>query len=279
MQKNSVGRIRTETILAILLILSILLMIFTKVLDSRDVRGYGNRVILSLQREFGVLVEGIKEGFSSLLQLREIHKQYEIARESLSKYQGMERELLKLHRENSELREQIGLSENIQYKQISARVIAGDPSNLFSSITLDKGAKDGIRKGMGVSAFQNSYFGLLGKVVAVASDSCQVRPITDPDNYVAARLEKSRSEGLVHGRGNANGELLMKYVRKDMGNKIALDELVITSGMRSIYPPSISIGRVKEIRSQEYSTSLNIIVQPIVDVKRVEYVVILGEYK
>ena len=38
--------------------------------------------------------------------------------------------------------------------QLAARIVAKDPENLYSTITIDKGFKDGIRKNMPVIAFQ-----------------------------------------------------------------------------------------------------------------------------
>ena len=46
--------------------------------------------------------------------------------------------------------------------------------------------------------------------------------------------------------------------------------------MQSIYPPEIYIGRVQEIRSREYSNTLEILLSPIIDISRTEYVFVLG---
>ncbi|MCK5249642.1 MAG: rod shape-determining protein MreC, partial [Spirochaetaceae bacterium] len=73
-----------------------------------------------------------------------------------------------------------------------------------------------------------------------------------------------------------NGELMMRYVRKSAGTSIGVNDLIVTSGMKSLYPPGIVIGRVKEVRSREYSTSLELVLVPIIDVTKVEYVFILG---
>ena len=99
--------------------------------------------------------------------------------------------------------------------------------------------------------------------------------MVDPDNYVASRLQKNRFEGLVEGRGNENGELIMRYVRKSAGSSIGMNDLIVTSGMQSLYPSGIVIGRVKEVRARDYATSLELILQPVVNVSQVEYVFVL----
>lgn len=269
------GGIRPEAILAVLLIVSILMMVFIRVLNSSDIRNRGVQFVFGIQRAAGKAVEQVKDSFGSLRRLHDLRQEHEALLETLGGYQGIEREVLELRRENEVLKKQLGFSASLKYEHIPARVIAGDPSNLFATITLDKGTQDEVKAGMTVTAFQGGFFGLLGKVVAVGTQSCQVRPLINPDHYVAARLAKTRFEGLVSGREAEGGELIMKYVPKSSGGAIAINDLIVTSGMESIYPPGIYIGRIKEIRSREYTTSLEIIVHPIVDRKRIEYVSIL----
>jgi len=275
-ERNDEG-VRPEAVLAVLIIVSVLLLIFTGPNRDTEEREWGNRLILAVQRGVGGATERVKDGFGSLRRLREMRVQYERALDQLGEYQGLERDLVELRRENQALKAQLGYAAEIEYETIPVRVIAGDPSNLFASITVDKGTYHGIRRGMVVTAFQDGIYGLLGKVETVGTRSCQIRPLVDPDHYVAARLQDSRYEGLVEGRGDESGDLLMRYVRKAAGPSIATNDLVVTSGMNSLYPPGIYIGRVAEVRSREYASSLEIILSPIIDVSRVEYAFILQE--
>ncbi len=270
--------IRSEAVLAVLLIFSIVLLLFTGTLKDKDsaVRFLGG-FIQGAQRIAGEGSARIKDGFGSLRRLREMRVQYEAALQQLSTYEGMERSLVELRRENAELKKLLGFSAGTEFEHIPGRVIAGDPSNLFSTIVIDLGTYDGIRSGMVVSAFQDGFFGLVGKVVSVAAHTAQVRPIVAPDNYVAARLQRGRFEGLVSGRGNEKGQLVMRYVRKSAGNMVGINDLVVTSGMQSIYPSGIFIGRVAEVRTQEYSTSMDLILNPVIDITKTEYVFVLKE--
>ncbi|MCG8454473.1 MAG: rod shape-determining protein MreC [Spirochaetales bacterium] len=266
------GGARPEAVLAVLLILSVLLLI-----SSSSFRvGVGGRIVPAIQRTAGGMTEWIKDGFGSLKRLRKLRESHEEALEKLGSYQGLERELVELRRENAQLRRQLGYSAGIEYTHIPAQIVASDPANLFDTITIDKGANDGVQTGMVVTAFQNGFFGLLGKVIAAGPRTAQVRPILDPDSYVAARLQEERYEGLVEGLGNDDGELLMRYVRKEAVDAIRVHDLVITSGMQSLYPEGIAIARVREVQARDYATSLELRLTPIVDVTRAEYVFVLG---
>jgi rod shape-determining protein MreC len=277
MAERGDGGVRPEAVLAVLLIISILMILFTGTIRMQPERRFINRMILSAQRVAGKTTESVKDGFGSLRRLKELRVQYELALSKLNDYQGLEREVIELRRENQDLKTLLGLSSTLEYDHIPARIIAGDPSNLFDTMTIDKGTENDIRIGMVVTAFQDGFFGLLGKIVAVGTTSSQVRPVIDPENYVAARLERERFEGLVEGRGNDEGELIMRYVRKSAGELIAVNDVVVTSGMQSLYPSGLYLGRVTEVRSQEYSTSLELILKPVIDVTKTEYVFILKE--
>ena len=275
MRERSDAGIRSEAVLVLLLILSVLLIIFTRVVEGRMIRERGGRLILFIQRSVGVSLERVKDGFGSLRRLKEMRIQYESVLRTLSDYRGIEREAVELRRENQALKDQLGFSLEMEFSNIPARIIGRDPSNLFSSITVDKGSLDGIRVGAAVTAFHDGFFGLMGKVESVGTRSSRIRPIADQDLYVAGRLEESRHQGLVQGRGDENGELLMRYVHKSAGASIGVNDLVVTSGMSSIYPPGIYVGRVSEVRSREYANSLDIVLVPIIDVRSAEYVFIL----
>jgi len=273
MRKRRNGNLRPEALFIILLIVSILIIVFSSALPGRSEQGeWTSRVLLGLQRFFGEAASRVRNLFGTIKRLREIREQYEIVLDKLSDYQAFERSMVELKRENEELRRQLDYSKTIEYSAVPARIIARDPSNLFSSITIDKGTVDGIRAGTAVTAFQNGFFGLLGKVVNVGKKSSQVRPLIDPNHYVAGLLQKSRVEGLVEGLGNKEGELIMRYVRKSAGELIDVNDLVVTSGLQSLYQRGIVIGRVKEIHSKEYAASLELKLVPIIDVTRIEYV-------
>jgi rod shape-determining protein MreC len=115
----------------------------------------------------------------------------------------------------------------------------------------------------------------VGKVTEVYAESALVLPILDPAVYVAARLAESRYEGLVNGNGQRAGNLLMRYVDRQARFSVESSDLVVTSGMRSIYPAGLRIGMVTAIQGRSYESSLEIDLDPIVDFPRLEYVFVL----
>ena len=229
---------------------------------------------------FQQAVSGIGGFFSrtvtSVGELRDLRAQYDGVVDQLREHEQVAGDVATLRDENARLRDVLGFAEFIRIQNIPARVIAKEPGSFFSGLTINRGRTSGIRRDMPVIANQNGVQGLVGRVSDVGLSSSVVMPIFDPQSFVAARLQRSRHEGLVGGKGMATNLLSMRYVAESARSQISTGDLVITSGMRSIYPEGIHIGSVDAIRGEAYETSLQIEILPVVDFGRLEYVFVLG---
>ncbi len=259
----------------VILVLCLLMMLFS----NRNVVLQPKKVGQSFFSLFQLSIHAIADWFSgtwnSIGELKRLRSELDEAREKLVEYERVSRNLTELRRENQVLREQLGFSQAIAFRYISAQVIARDPGNQFSTIMVNRGSVHGMRQGMPVIAFQGGLQGLVGRVVLVSLSTAIVQPITDPNSFVAARLQTSRFDGLVAGSQGGSGLLTMSYVKRLALNEVQYGELVITSGMGQLFPEGIHIGRVREMTAKGYEASLELEVEPIVDFSRLEYVFII----
>ncbi len=259
---------------SLILIVCIVMILFS----NRNVVLQPKRVGQSFFSLFQLSVHAVSDWFSntwnSIGELKALRSELDEARARLAEYEGVSRDLTELRRENEALREQLGFSERAAFQGISARVIARDPGNHFSTIVVNRGSAHGVRENMPVIAFQGGLQGLVGKVVLVGLTTATVQPITDPNSFVAARLQSSRFDGLVAGSQTGSGMLSMSYVKKLALNEIQYGELVVTSGMGQLFPEGIHIGRIREMKAKGYEASLELEIEPIVDFSRLEYVFI-----
>jgi len=207
--------------------------------------------------------------------LTDLQHKYQKAVELNKQYEGEERSLVQLREENARLREQLSFHQNLPYFNIPVEIVGRDPSKVYSSLVVNKGYLDGIRKNLPVVATQNGVVGLVGKVVEVGLTSSVVQPILDADLFIAARVENTRNEGLVAGKGSNQEVLTMSYVKKTAVDEIHPGDLIVTAGIDSLYPADVLIGRIKSFSSKEYQTSLDLELDPVLDFSRLEYVNIL----
>jgi rod shape-determining protein MreC len=235
---------------------------------ARGVLSGGQRLLSGIGR-------GIAGTVRSVGELRRLREDYEGLLEELEKYERIEGNVAALVAENSRLREQLGFVARTEYPLIAARVIAKEAGHLFSSVTINRGSRHGIRRNQAVIAYVGGRQGLVGRVSDVSGGTAVVLPVFAPGVYVAARLERSRYEGLLQGTGQEDDPLLLRYVQRSARNEIRYDDTVSTSGLDSLYPPDIPIGRVVRVNAPSYEASLQVSVEPIIDFGRLEYVFVL----
>ena len=84
--------------------------------------------------------------------------------------------------------------------------------------------------------------GLVGRLEQVDRSRSLVQLATHPDFRVGVRLVTSQDEGLAKGTGTDGILRIESGVRLDA--QVESDEVVVTSGGRSVFPADIPIGRV-----------------------------------
>ncbi len=236
----------------------------------------GLTILGFFQRGFFAVGQFASDTIASISELRRLRENYEELSAKLERYTNMERGLADLREENKRLKDQLGFSQDIGYQRIAARIVAKDPENLYSTITIDKGFNDGIRKNMPVIAFQEGLEGLVGRIIEVGAGTSKIVPIYDAKSFVASRFSGgSRTEGLVGGQGSPDDPLLMRFVKKRAKDEVQFGDLVVTTGFESLYPPEVAVGRVKKIRVLDYQTSLDVELDPVLDFARIEYVFVI----
>ncbi|MFQ3566435.1 MAG: rod shape-determining protein MreC [Aggregatilineales bacterium] len=152
---------------------------------------------------------------------------------------------------------------------VTAEVIAVQ-QDVLRTITINRGARDGIRIGMPVV----TELGLVGRIIGVQANASRVLLITDPGSAVSARLQTTRAEGTV--RGQISGNLEMTFI--PLGEQIQNGDLVITSGLGGNLPPDLLIGQVTSSRAGEsvYQTAQ---IRSLINFDTLEFVLVITNFQ
>jgi rod shape-determining protein MreC len=186
-----------------------------------------------------------------------------------------------LAKENSQLRNQLKSSFYIdtlkkqkvtdsvykqQYEFIVAKVINNSVNRSNNYITINRGSKHGIAKGMGVM----SNLGVVGKIVFVSDHFAVVQSLLHKDSQFSAMLANNKEIGYIEWGDDLDPH---KGVLKDVSNNALpkLGELVVTSGY-SLFPEGIPIGRISNLHTKTGGVFLNMEVALAVDFSKLEYV-------
>ena len=153
----------------------------------------------------------------------------------------------------------------------AAVVIGRDPSPFLRYVIINIGSNDGIRAGMPVVTQR----GLVGRVDAVVAEAARVQLITDADSVVNIRLQSAQTEAVLIG--SLTGDLTLDMISQDV--TIESGDVVLTSGLGGDYPANLLIGQVVSIRKLEYELFQQATVQAIVDFTRLEYVLVITNFR
>lgn len=156
---------------------------------------------------------------------------------------------------------------------IAADVLGVDQQGLIRAIIINKGTRDGVRAGMPVV----TELGLVGRIFDVTANAARVQLITDQNSFVSGRLQTSRAEGSVQGRGLLTGNLIMRYIPVDA--PIIIGDLVFTSGLGGNFPPNIVIGQVTSRQSFEFELSQEAQLTSLIDFNRLELVLVVTNFE
>jgi rod shape-determining protein MreC len=219
----------------------------------------------------------------SVQELAIIRREYNELLDRVTRYEQLERSSAEIRQENNRLREQLDFTRTVAYRHIPAEIIGRDPDNLFSAFVINKGKRDGVSYNLPVIAYQKGTQALVGKIVQTGQLESLVMPIYDVSSFVPSRFAESRYDGLVEGQGKPEYPLLMRLISKRARDEIAIGDMIITSGVGgvypgAIYPAGINIGRVRDIRYEEYETSMEVELDTAIDFSRLEYVLVIDPY-
>lgn len=139
------------------------------------------------------------------------------------------------------------------YAPVTGRVIARAGPLYGDELTIDLGSGDGVRAEMPVVASDSGGgAGLIGKVTASHDGYSQVTLLTSGDFAVGAKSLDGKTTGDLKASGGAPGDLVLSSAQlapnADVGTVIVTAGTVAnTSGLKSLYPSDIPIGRISRI--------------------------------
>ncbi len=229
--------------------------------------------ILTPVQEFNTsVIDWISSKFNALSNINEIESENEKLKEEVYSLQ-MEIDRLKLvEAENKKLSEVLKIDQKYSdYPKVGARIIAKDTSNWYDVFLIDKGSNDGIKKNMVVIASG----GLVGKVSETGFNYAKVVSIIDDTDSVGAKSLRTDDIGFVRGDFENRGMCKMEYVDNDA--EIMAGDEIVTSHLSDIYPPGITIGYVKDIKTDENTLTKCALISPTVDFKHLETVLVITE--
>lgn len=133
-------------------------------------------------------------------------------------------------------------------------------------LTLNKGADQGVKPGMGVFNGQ----GVVGRVKGVSKNFATVISLLHTELLISSKIESTEVFGSIKWDGASPKTAKMLYVPRHV--KVKVGDHIVTSGYNAVFPEGIAIGKILEVNQGSDTNYLDITVELSTDFTRVSYV-------
>jgi len=181
-------------------------------------------------------IKDLKQNFNEHMSLYKDYNKTKIELENL-KQNKLTDDFLKI--ENKKLRSMI--DENIESKEIFAKVLIDKESPYLKSVVLNKGSSDNVKIGMAI--IDGVY--LVGQIIEVNYTNSRALLLSDLNSKIPSVLEPNDIQAVISGTGESFGiiEHTQEEYKKDLEeNKI----IAYTSGLGGLFKSGIPIGKMSK---------------------------------
>lgn len=229
-------------------------------------------VIIPIQKGVNFFGDWVIDKVDFVKNINELETMNEVLTDEVDKLRFENKLLAQDKVELTRLRTLLELKEKYaDYPTIGARVIGKDPGNWYNVFLIDKGTNNGLKVDLVVMAGS----GLVGRIIEVGPNYSKVLSIIDDTSNVSSKVFRTSDLCIVRGEKQymENGLCKVEYL-EESANVVEGDEIV-TSHLGTIYPPGILIGTIKDIKKEPHELIKYAILEPVVDFKHLEEVLVI----
>ena len=174
--------------------------------------------------------------------------------------------LLTAQAENVRLRRLLGFKQASMRPLLAAQVSALKPDPHFDTLTLNQGSARGVHVR---SVVLSPSGALVGQVVSVSPQSCDVLLLTDAGSSVGAMVHTHAPHppiGLCQGQGS--GRMQVTYLRSDA--VLHVGDAVTTSGLGGVFPAALPLGQIASLSVDKTRSLQTAVLRPAADFDHLE---------
>src|SRR4030043_1163403 len=265
---------RRHTLLTfiVLLLLSALILMSLRVKQRKGVDFFDALLIECCSpflKASTFVINTIQGVFQNYVFLVHLQKENTLLKQRIGELQKEIGELREMALAKERIQNLLQFREKISPSMIAAEVIGQDPSSWFKSVTINKGEKDGVGKGMAVISPE----GVIGQILKAAPHYSTVLFITDYNSAIDSIIQRTRAKAIVGGKGENRCQL--KYLLRT--EEVAVGDAVVTSGLAGNFPKGLMVGEIKKVDKKGHGVFQYAELTPSVDFTQLEEVFVIME--
>ncbi len=232
-------------------------------------------VTAPVQKLFSGIGGFVGRGFSYFTDFDDLKAENEALKKQVRDMEQTVRDAQLAIEENNRLHQQLGQPKRVRdFTTITAEVIARNPGDWATTLTLDRGTSHGVAEGNVVITED----GMVGYVNSVASNYCEVVTVVDLEMQCGALITRTRESAIAEGNYDLMSENLLRLSYLKEGADVVKGDTVETSGRGGVFPKGVMIGTVEEVLHEENGISYYAEIKPFVDVDTVTSVSIVTAF-
>ena len=266
----------------LILIAAILLALVTAVLSmllggkANPVANLVNFITTPVRGAISAVTGWAEERYSDAFLLEQMKGELEAVKRENAELKAKEREYEAAIQENERLYNLLELApKDKQFTKESAKITARSTSNWGSTLTLSKGAGQGISVD---DCVVDEYWNLVGVVVEVGENWCTVRTLIDANIEMGGQLVRTGGAAILEGDLALMEEGRLKLTYLPENSQLMPGDLVTTSGRGGVYPSGLVAGHVEEVRTDVSGATDYAIVVPESDLNSLQQVFVIKDF-
>lgn len=264
---NAAGTLRLILYLALAMVLM--------VLDQRNgwlwrVRYAASAVIEPMYRLAGLPSAGIRTLTVAFADRQRLTEQNQRLREDLLLANAKLNRMAAVAEQNQRLKQLLDTRHSLDLNVQLARVIGVDMGAYRYRLTLNVGARDGVKPGQPVI----DAHGVMGQVKDVLPTTSVVMLVTDPEHALPVVIERSGLRTIAYGSREGD-QLTLPNIPP--AADVRVGDHLLTSGLGGRFPPGFPVGDVTAVAPSANGMFLVAQARPAADIDRSEDVLLLHD--
>ena len=227
------------------------------------------------QKIFYAPIKFVKDKVEMISEKNDLYKKYTKLKEKVEKTDLYYAQIEELQKEVTELKSTLDLNATLsEYTYVNATVVNRNIGYWYNNLNIDKGSKNGIKKGDAVITPN----GLIGKITSVSNFSSTVKLLTSDEisNKISIKISSDDNHlyGLLIGYDKEYNVYKIEGITDS--DSIKEGDLVTTTGLTDYFPSGILIGKVSRVVKDEYDLNSIVEVIPSVNFEDISTVTVLN---
>ena len=264
-------------ILAVVLIALVLVVLAASLKEERDlnpIEKVAKDTITIVLKVVSAPFNFIQDQAEEMMEKNNLYEKYKELKNKEQQVDSVISQNENLQNEIDKLKETLDLNTVLSDKvYLNATVVSRNIGYWYDEITIDKGSKNGIEKGMAVV----NPRGLIGQITKVSNYSSTVKLLSNENMSDKISVKIKVEEGYVYGLISKYDSKTNTYTVEGISENVDIlkGANVVTTGMGTNFPSGLMVGKVKRVTTDNFDLSKVVEVEASVDFDDLDYVTVL----